>query len=36
MALALAEYSFLQERLSFWLAYDYKPPTAQGNYSLLR
>jgi hypothetical protein len=31
MARALAEYSFLQERLSFWLAYDYKPPTAQGN-----
>jgi hypothetical protein len=31
MARALAEYSFLQQRLSFWLAYDYKPPTAQGN-----
>jgi hypothetical protein len=31
VARALAEYSFLQERLSFWLAYDYKPPTAQGN-----
>ena len=31
MAHALAEYSFLQDRLSFWLAYDYKPPTAQGN-----
>ena len=28
---ALAEYSFLQDRLSFWLGYDYKPPTAQGN-----
>ncbi|MGB7019611.1 MAG: hypothetical protein WBD80_10485, partial [Xanthobacteraceae bacterium] len=31
MVHALAEYSFLQDRLSFWLAYDYKPPTAQGN-----
>ena len=31
MAHALAEYSFLQDRLSFWLGYDYKPPTAQGN-----
>lgn len=31
MAHALAEYSFVQDRLSFWLAYDYKPPTAQGN-----
>jgi hypothetical protein len=31
MAHALAEYSFLQNRLSFWLNYDYKPPTAQGN-----
>jgi hypothetical protein len=31
MANALAEYSFLQNRLSFWLNYDYKPPTAQGN-----
>jgi hypothetical protein len=31
MAHALAEYSFLQNRLSFWLSYDYKPPTAQGN-----
>jgi hypothetical protein len=31
MGHALAEYSFLQDRLSFWLAYDYKPPTAQGN-----
>lgn len=28
---ALAEYSFLQNRLSFWLGYDYKPPMAQGN-----
>ncbi len=28
---ALAEYSFLQDRLSFWLAYEYTPPTAQGN-----
>lgn len=28
---ALAEYSFLQDRLSFWLAYDYKPPQAQAN-----
>lgn len=28
---ALAEYSFLQNRLSLWLGYDYKPPTAQGN-----
>lgn len=28
---ALSEYSFLQGRLSSWLAYDYKPPTAQGN-----
>jgi hypothetical protein len=28
---ARAEYSFLQDRLSFWLDYDYKPPTAQGN-----
>ena len=27
---ALAEYSFLQGRLSFWLAYEYKPPTAHG------
>jgi hypothetical protein len=31
MAYALAEYSFLQDRLSAWLAYDYKPPQAQGN-----
>jgi len=28
---ALAEYAFLQDRLSFWLAYEYKPPTAQLN-----
>ncbi len=28
---ALAEYSFLQDRLSFWLAYDYKPAMAQEN-----
>ncbi len=28
---ALAEYAFLQDRLSFWLAYEYTPPTAQGN-----
>ena len=28
---ALAEYSFLQDRLSFWLNYDDKPPTVQGN-----
>ena len=28
---ALAEYSFLQDRLSLWLDYEYKPPTAQGN-----
>jgi hypothetical protein len=28
---ALAEYSFLQDRLSFWLGYNYKPPIAQGN-----
>lgn len=27
---ALAEYHFLQDRLSFWLDYEYKPPTAQG------
>jgi hypothetical protein len=31
MAYALAEYSFLQDRLSARLAYDYKPPQAQGN-----
>jgi hypothetical protein len=31
LAHALAEYSFLQDRLSAWLAYDYKPPQAQGN-----
>ena len=28
---ALAEYSFLQDRLSFWLAYEYKPATAHAN-----
>jgi hypothetical protein len=28
---ALAEYAFLQDRLSFWLAYEYTPPTAHGN-----
>ena len=28
---ALAEYSFLQDRLSFWLSYDYTPPEAQPN-----
>lgn len=28
---ALAEYSFVQDRLSFWLAYDYKPVTAHLN-----
>lgn len=28
---ALAEYAFLEDRLSFWLAYEYTPPTAQGN-----
>ena len=28
---ALAEYSFLQDRLSFWLGYDYTPPEAQLN-----
>jgi len=28
---ALAEYSFLQDRLSFWLAYDYKPMMAEMN-----
>jgi hypothetical protein len=27
----LAEYTFLEDRLSFWLAYEYTPPTAQGN-----
>jgi len=29
--LALAEYSFLQDRLSFWLGYEYKPAIAQAN-----
>jgi filamentous hemagglutinin len=28
---ALAEYSFLQNRLSFWLQYEYTPPTAHLN-----
>jgi hypothetical protein len=28
---ALAEYSFLQDRLSFWQSYDYTPPEAQPN-----
>lgn len=28
---ALAEYSFLQDRLGFWLAYEYTPPEAEGN-----
>ena len=28
---ALAEYSFVQDRLSFWLGYEHKPLTAQGN-----
>jgi hypothetical protein len=28
---ALAEYAFLQDRLSFWLAYEYTPPSAEGN-----
>src|SRR5579862_1461123 len=28
---ALDEYSFLQDRLSLWLGYEYKPPAAQGN-----
>jgi hypothetical protein len=31
LAHALAEYSFLQDRLSTWFAYDYKSPQAQGN-----
>jgi len=31
LAHALAEYSFLQDRLSAWFAYDYKSPQAQGN-----
>jgi hypothetical protein len=26
-----AEYAFLEDRISFWLAYEYTPPTAQGN-----
>jgi hypothetical protein len=28
---ALKEYSFLQDRLSLWIAYDYKPPGSQAN-----
>lgn len=28
---AAAEYAFLEDRLSFWLAYEYTPPTARGN-----
>ncbi|HMK90037.1 MAG TPA: hypothetical protein VK446_10460 [Methylocystis sp.] len=28
---ALAEYSFLQDRLSFWLGYDDKPPQSQAH-----
>ena len=28
---ALAQYAFLEDRLSFWLAYEYTPPTARGN-----
>jgi hypothetical protein len=28
---AIAEYTFLEDRLSFWLAYEYTPPTAKGN-----
>jgi hypothetical protein len=31
LAHALAEYSFLQDRLSFWLAYENKPATAHAN-----
>jgi hypothetical protein len=27
----LAEYAFIQDRLNFWQAYDYTPPTAQLN-----
>lgn len=27
----LAEYAFVQDRLSFWLSYDYTPPSAQLN-----
>lgn len=30
-ARALAEYAFLEDRLSFWLAYEYTPPTAHDN-----
>jgi len=28
---AVAQYAFLEGRLSFWLAYEYTPPTARGN-----
>jgi hypothetical protein len=28
---AVAQYAFLEDRLSFWLAYEYTPPTARGN-----
>jgi hypothetical protein len=28
---AFTEYAFLQDRLSFWMSYDYKPPEAQAN-----
>ena len=28
---AIAQYAFLEGRLSFWLAYEYTPPTARGN-----
>lgn len=28
---ALAEYEFLQDRLNFWLGYDFKPPSSQDN-----
>jgi hypothetical protein len=31
LAYATAEYTFLQDRLSFWLAYNYKPVQAQSN-----
>lgn len=30
-AQVFAEYSFIQDRLNFWQAYDYTPPTAQLN-----
>ncbi len=28
---AVAQYAFLEGRLSFWLGYEYTPPTARGN-----